>query len=273
MSKKVRLSPRQHALNACSRFMRPIARYLIRNGVGFREFSEVAKEAYVEVTSNDYGIRGRPTNISRVAVLTGLTRKEVSRLRQKLHENAQTGEGSGESKGRPELVLERWFHDPAYLDSEGRPLPMPSEGEAPSFTSLVRDVGGDIPPGAMSKELIRAGSVVESEDGTLVAVRETFVPEAADPQAVDYAGDAIRDLAVTINHNLYESEQSGRLLERRLLARINKRADAKKFISTSTLEAERLLAKLNDLVVVDGQDTQGSSEGRRVGIGIYLICD
>lgn len=253
--------------------MRPIARYLIRNGVGFREFSEVAKEAYVEVTSNDYGIRGRPTNISRVAVLTGLTRKEVSRLRRKLNETAQTREGSEQTKGRPELVLERWFHDPAYLDAEGRPLPMPSEGEAPSFTSLVRDVGGDIPPGAMAKELIRAGSVVESKDGTLIAVRETFVPEAADPQAVDYAGDAIRDLATTINHNLYDSEKSGRLLERRLLARTNKRVDAKRFINASTVEAERLLAKLNDLVVLDDKDAQGESEGQRVGIGIYLICD
>lgn len=273
MSNNDRLSPRQYALNACSRFMRPIARYLIRNGVGFREFSEIVKEAYVEVTSEDYGIRGRPTNISRVAVLTGLTRKEVSRLRQKLHDSARTRDGVEQSKGRPELVLERWFHDTAYLDSEGRPLPMPSEGDRPSFTSLVRDVGGDIPPGAMVKELIRAGSVVESEDGTLLAVRETFVPEAADPQAIDFAGDAIRDLAQTINHNLYQGEQSGRLLERRLLTRINKQIDAKKFIQAATIDAEQLLAKLNDLVVVEGKDTQEHSRGQRVGIGIYLIRD
>lgn len=240
--------------------------------MGFREFSEIAKEAFVEVTSADYGIRGRPTNISRVAVLTGLTRKEVSRLRQKLRELAdqiQVGEGV---KGRPELILERWYHDPAYADSEGRPLIIPAEGQEPSFATLVRAVGGDIPPGAMAKELIRAGSVVETEDGGLAAVSETFVPEAADPQAVDYAGDAIRDLTETINSNLYGEGQHGKLLERRLLVQFQKKSDASKFLTTSAVEAESLLNKLNEMTgFADTASRDG--DGNRVGIGIYLIRD
>ncbi|MDH3905625.1 MAG: DUF6502 family protein, partial [Gammaproteobacteria bacterium] len=57
--------------------LKPIARILLRFGIGFREFSEIAKTAFVDVASSDFGLRGRPTNISRVAVMTGLTRKEV----------------------------------------------------------------------------------------------------------------------------------------------------------------------------------------------------
>lgn len=242
--------------------------------MGFREFSEAAKEAFVDVTSADYGIRGRPTNISRVAVLTGLTRKEVSRLRQKLRELADQNQLGVGSKGRPELILERWFHDPAYLGSDGRPLVMPAEGQEPSFTTLVRAVGGDIPPGAMAKELIRAGSVVETEDGGLAAVRETFVPEAADPQAVDYAGDAIRDLVKTINNNLYGEGPSGKLLERRLLIHFQKKSDARKFLKTSSAEAERLLNKLNELTGFAGApSSDGDGKSHRVGIGIYVIRD
>ena len=67
-------------LDAFFVILRPIAKILLRCGIGFREFVEVAKAAFVDVASSDYGLRGRPTNISRVAVMTGLTRKEVRRL-------------------------------------------------------------------------------------------------------------------------------------------------------------------------------------------------
>jgi len=70
--------------------LKPIARILLRFGIGFREFSEIAKTAFVDVASTDFGIRGRPTNISRVAVMTGLTRKEVRRLRDKISEGEHT---------------------------------------------------------------------------------------------------------------------------------------------------------------------------------------
>ncbi|MEO0616760.1 MAG: DUF6502 family protein, partial [Pseudomonadota bacterium] len=63
------------------RVLRPLVHLLIESGIGHREFAEVAKRAYVDVASKNYGIRGRDTNISRVAVMTGLTRKEVKRLR------------------------------------------------------------------------------------------------------------------------------------------------------------------------------------------------
>ena len=52
--------------------LRPIAKILLRFGIGFREFAEISKTAFVDVASREYGLRGRPTNISRVAVMTGL---------------------------------------------------------------------------------------------------------------------------------------------------------------------------------------------------------
>ena len=61
--------------------LRPIVRVLLRGGVPFREFSEVAKFTYVEIATNEFGIRGRPTNVSRTAILTGLNRRDVARIR------------------------------------------------------------------------------------------------------------------------------------------------------------------------------------------------
>ena len=55
-------------LGAVLLVIRPIARALLRAGIGYREFAEICKTAFVDVAGKDYGLRGRPTNISRVAV-------------------------------------------------------------------------------------------------------------------------------------------------------------------------------------------------------------
>ncbi len=268
MSKMHPSSPlRGCAIRACAKFMRPIARYLIRNGVGFREFSEISKEAFVEVSSADYGIRGRPTNVSRIAVLTGLTRKEVSRIRKNLESTVAV---DGEiPKGRPELILARWFHDPEYSDANGEPLVIDHDGPKPSFASLVKDVGGDIPPGAMAKELVRAGSVVETDDGKLAAIQDVFIPEAANPQAVEFAGSALCDLAQTINNNLYGSKDRVPLLERRVVAQVGSKSHANQFVKAASEDAADLLKKLND----QAMDLEGQKDGdsQRVGIGIYVF--
>jgi len=259
------------AIRACAKFMRPIARYLVRNGVGFREFSEIAKEAFVEISSVDYGIRGRPTNVSRVAVLTGLTRKEVSRIRKKQKANSETEVSDGIPRGRPELVLARWFHDPRYVDQNGVPLAIPYDGGEPSFASLVKSVGGDIPPGAMAKELVRAGSVVETEEGNLAAVKDVFIPAAANPQAVEFAGSALCDLAQTINNNLYGGDGSSPLLERRVLAEVGSKSHANQFVKSASLEAQELLRRLDDKA--SSFETQNDLAKHRVGIGIYIFRD
>ena len=46
--------------------IRPLARALLRAGIGYREFAEISKTAFVDIATKDYGLRGRPTNISRV---------------------------------------------------------------------------------------------------------------------------------------------------------------------------------------------------------------
>ena len=57
--------------------MRPIARLLLRCGVTWKELAELCKVVYVEAATADYGKHGRPANSSRVAILTGLSRREL----------------------------------------------------------------------------------------------------------------------------------------------------------------------------------------------------
>ena len=65
-------------LAATHQWLKPAIHVLLRCGVTWKEFSELARSTYVEVATQRFGKRGRPTNVSRTAVLTGLARAEPS---------------------------------------------------------------------------------------------------------------------------------------------------------------------------------------------------
>lgn len=155
---------KKEILDAFLVVMRPIVRILLRFGISYGGFAETVKTVFVDVASSDFGIRGRPTNISRVAVMTGLTRKEVKRLRNMI----ENGEEGITVKSTPMAqILHYWHAEDDFIDKNGRPATLSfSDGEF-SFTELVRRFGGDVPPGAMRTELKRVGSVSEHPDGSL----------------------------------------------------------------------------------------------------------
>ena len=178
--------------------LKPVARILLRYGIGFREFSEIAKTAFVDVASSDFGLRGRPTNISRVAVMTGLTRKEVRRLRDKIAD----GKDTVIVKPTPMWdILHYWHADRDFLDSTGRPAKLPFAGENSSFSSLVRHYGGDIPPGAMRTELKRVGAIAEDEEGNLTVLKRTFRPKGDHESLVASLVHGVYPLIATVSHN------------------------------------------------------------------------
>jgi len=128
---------------------------------------------FVDVGSSDFGIRGRPTNISRVAVMTGLTRKEVRRLRTRM----ESGEDAVVVKSTPITeILHRWHAEEEFLNKRGGPATLPYSGETGSFSSLVKKFGGDVPAGAMRTELNRVGAIDEDIDGNLTVNRRSFWP-------------------------------------------------------------------------------------------------
>jgi hypothetical protein len=62
---------------------------MLRSGIGYRQFAELAKLAFVQEAIGEKDRRGRRTNLSRVAIRTGLSRKEVSRLQSQIAGPAQ----------------------------------------------------------------------------------------------------------------------------------------------------------------------------------------
>lgn len=160
------------------KLLRPVARLFLHFGISYREFCELSKAAFVGVASEDYGVHGRPTNASRIAAMTGLTRKEISRIRSKI----ESGEGAQTDRQSPiNEVLSAWCSADEFVDARGRPRPLPLKGERASFESLIAQYAGDIPEGAMRKELLRIDAI-ELADNEVRILPERLAMLEADKQ-------------------------------------------------------------------------------------------
>jgi len=103
-------------LNSVYACLLPLARLLLRSGITYRQFDSVAKRAFVKEAMAEADSRGRPTNTSRVAVKTGLSRKDVKRIRDSLVAEPVLAFGSSaDQSGPPARVLHTWHVDRRFL--------------------------------------------------------------------------------------------------------------------------------------------------------------
>jgi len=182
--------------------LRPVVRLALKRGLAFGRFSEIVKRAYVAAAQRDFAVPDRKLSISRVAVLTGMTRKEASRLMQD-DPDADAGSRLRRQVNRAARVVSAWVEDPEFRDGRGAPASLPFESDdAPSFSGLVARHGADVPARAVLDELIRVGAVGERADGRLHLIERAYIPSADDGEKLGILGTDVADLVSTIDHNL-----------------------------------------------------------------------
>ncbi len=204
MGQEVRI----HLRRALSLMLKPLVRLLIAQGVTHAEFSETGKEVYVEVALRHFEKEGK-INKSRVAVLTGLTRKEVKNV---VDRSLAASKGD-KTRSRPAKVLTGWYSDPTYQGPYGIPLELPyestdSDAAVPNFVALVRNYSGDMAPRQMLNQLLEAGSVVEV-DGKYKAVSRIFMHTKLSSSALDRLGKVGYRFFSTASRNADADKEAG----------------------------------------------------------------
>jgi hypothetical protein len=270
---------RASVVAACRSLLRPIASLLLKCGMTWREFAAVSKSAFVAAASQDFGLSGRPTNVSRVSILTGVSRKEVARVRALLAQEAAPLPNKTTDATR---MLSGWHQDPDFVTAEGKPQPLPVEGPGASFATLWARYGGDVPLTSMRKELERVGAITVRPDGTLRAEKRYFMPRQFDPQWVQNAGSMLRDLGASITHNLdagvAPEAPAGRTPGPRFIGRAT--SDSVDVAALPGFEAfveqngQEFLEKVDKwLTEHAAQAAPGSARRRmRLGLGMFLIA-
>lgn len=248
--------------------LEPVIRLMLRMGITWREFAELTKAVFVDVATAEFGIRGRPTNVSRVAILTGLDRRDVRKLRKATGDAPPKGYQSKASQ-----ILSAWYHEPDFLDADGRPAVLAVDGEGATFAELMRRYAPALPAGAMIRELKAAEAVEELADGRLRAVKKFYVPSGVSPERLRLWSSVLSDVANTIEHNLSRDESQPARFERRVLnLRVQKKA-LPEFRALLETEAQALLERLDDWLAAHQVADDRDGEGIRLGAGIYHIED
>ncbi len=252
--------------NAILRILRPIARVLIRHEVSHAQFSDLARLAYVQAAKAHFGIKGRKMTHARMAVLTGLSRKEVSRL-LKVDESEVT---STNTRNRAVRVIDGWLKDPEF-QTNGKPKDLPLRGETGSFAALCTRYSGDVSLGAIVDELERVGVVKRPNKDTVVMASYGYIPHANELESVRIFSICAADLMLTGIHNL-DSDPEQRRFQRQLTYPNVPKAVAEEFQIEAAFQSEQLLENLREFLAsrTSGQShTLTADTAHRVGLGIY----
>ena len=262
---------KQAAFASLRLFMRPVVRLLLRCGVTWKECAELFKLVYVDVAAEDYGKRGRPANTSRVAILTGLSRREVKRAKDLLKQPRGPALSSIERINQASRVLSGWFQDPDFLDASGKPRLLPIEGEL-GFAGLLKRYAPDIPPTAMVKELKKVGAVRETARGKLRALARYFMPASLDLDGLVRSGSVLQDFAATVAHNQLRDRGEPARFEGRAMNLRVKRTARRAFREYVERHAMEFLESADHWL--SEHEASGKREKTdRLGIGVYLIMD
>ena len=257
--------------SALRRLLVPLVRVLLRNGVSFGDFAEHAKKTFVDVATEDFTVAGRKPSISRTAVLTGLTRKEASRLSQL---DATSLETSSHRYNRAARVISGWVRDSDFADEFGAPAMLKLDGGKHSFAELVRRHGADVPARAVLDELVRVGAIEEQLDGRLRLLTPAYVPTSDEVEKLTILGNDVAELIATIDHNitqpqnpLFQRKVSYDNLPADFLSRLRRRAAEQ---AQAMLEEFDLEMSLYDRDATTADTAGGHDPDRRLcSIGIY----
>lgn len=261
---------KQAAFSSFVLVMKPIARVLLRCGVSWKELAELIKLVYVDVATEDYGKHGRPANASRVAILTGLSRREVKRARDALEQSDDLAKLTFRRIDHATRVLSGWHQDRDFLTRSGKPRLLPHEGPN-SFAMLLRKYAPDIPPTAMLKELLEVGAVRETPGGKLRVEASYFMPAAMDVDGIVRSGSVLQDLAKTVVHNQLAERGAKRFEGRATNARVKRTAKRAlhRYVEQSGME----LLETVDAWLTEHEAGEEDEKASRVGVGVYLIMD
>lgn len=255
---------------ALLRLLRPLTRILLRNGISFGAFSDLAKWVYIDVASREFAIEGRKQSVSRVSVITGLSRREVMRVKKLARPDIVA---SQKQHNRAARVIAAWRRESDFTDAKGNPAPLPMEGSGASFSELVRRFSGNVPPRAVLDELTHVNAVKRLKDGKIHLQARAYIPRGRNAHKLNILGSDAELLIATIDHNL--KPDSKKPLFQRKVAYDNLPDEIpSEFHSKFTKSAQSLLERSDRWLAKHDRDANPSVKGsgrNQAGLGIFFF--
>lgn len=253
----------QSALNiSATKILAPLIRIMLRNGISCGRFEELVRKSYIDEAFALGKEQGTKITVSSVSAQTGLSRKEVKRLKEL---NTNQVDSSKQKFNRATRVISGWKNDPIFIDNKGQPKPLTLNSNNNSFASLIKLYSGDITPKAMLELLIKA-KCVQIKQNQVVLIKDAYLPGNDSPEVAFILGNDVNELVQTIGYNMNSSHAQKRFQRKVSTTKLSKNAQ-KAFQTLSAKHAQALLEELD--VWLSEHEADTSEEAQYVSLGIY----
>lgn len=260
----------QSALTAAvARLLRPLVKVMLRYGMPYGAFADIARRVYIEVARSDFALPGRKQTVSRISILTGLTRKEVSRVEALDLPDDQL---VSQKYNRAARVIGGWIRAPEFADEMLEPAALPMEGSENSFAALVRKYSGDVPSRAIRDELLRVGAVSVADDGKIRLEARAYIPQSTEVDKIEILGTDVADITSVIAHNL-EAPPEEAFFQRKVAYDNIPSEVGDGFRRLAAEQGQALLERMSERVAPFDRDVNPSIKGSgrtRVVVGVYF---
>lgn len=257
---------------ALRRILLPLVRLCIRNEVSYADFAELSRMSFVESAREDFQLPGAEMSNARISVLTGMSRKHIKLVLEKIDGNDVF---SPTPENRAQRVVQGWLNDSEFLDSENRPMALTIKGpdkEPGSFIELIKRYGGDVSYGAILDQLNHLKLTRHFDENTVELIDRGYIPLDNILEQTDVIGKSVSDLFKTALYNVHSDVGARRLQRQVVYSHIDaeRAKECQSLIEESSKELiDKLNVKLNE-VQIESSD-QAEANLIRVGFGVYYI--
>lgn len=250
-------------LTALDRILRPLVRLAIARGVVFPALADRLKTLYVQEAAALFAARGEKITDSRIALLTGLQRREVKARRES---EPDAGRGTGVLP----RILARWMAGPPYTDGM-TPRPLPRRGDG-SFEALVAEISRDMHPRSALDGLLQLGTVSIDDDDDRIVLEETaFLPAGDEAALLDYLAANLGDHAQASVMNVLAAPDPGPFYERAVHYSHLSDASLAVLDARARTAQNEVLQRLNaDALALQKKDRAAETGTGRFRLGAYI---
>jgi len=178
--------------------LKPLVNFGLAHSLKIQDFSECVKTVFVQAAVSELRRNKQKISQSKVAVITGLHRREVVRILL------------SDEKPLPPAnlitnVIGHWVSNKRFSRPSGGPAVLSVEGADSEFVELVRSVSSDLNPYTVLFELERVG-IVERVPRGIRLVTNSYTPKSDLREGSIFMSEDVADLIACASKNLDEND-------------------------------------------------------------------
>ena len=268
---------KEAVLSVFAGLVRPLMRVAFEYGISASEIAGVVRRTFIQALESRLLEQKRATTDARLALVAGLTKSDVTALRQALRSGAPHSMRAPVSLDQVTNLLTVWHTHTGFSGAYGLAMELdlvPTHGSPRrSFQDLVDLACPGVDPEGLLDELVASGSVEIIESVTVRCLSRAYLPKEADVKRIEWMGRILSNVATSFVHNLLRTTQEPAYMERAVVSdEPLSEVGRDKFLTIAGERGQELLTDL-DTFLTRLAASERSDTGKKYGVGVYFFED